>query len=220
MFSENSSGHIFQNDSLLVFFGKKPATLDHLKKEFASLQFCSLHQVHSNICVSAKLGEEQKADAHYTYDRNLALTIKTADCVPLFVFCPTTDTILGIHAGWRGLKDQIIKNSIAKAFPYSNKKLLKVWVGPFIQPLNYEFGKSDLDELKYVSPPIYYVQNAGRFFLDLKAIVVHQLMDCGLDLSLCHFLDIDTFSSEDHYSYRQGKGTDQRLYHFIVNRRG
>lgn len=220
MFIENASGHIFQNDSLLVFFGKKPATLEHLKQEFPSLQFCTLNQIHSSLCVTAKPGEEQKADAHFTYDRNLAVTIKTADCVPLFIYCPTTDTILGIHAGWRGLKDEIIKHSIAKAFPYSNKQLLQTWVGPFIHPLNYEFGKNELEDLRVVSPPIYYAQNAGQYFLDLKAIVSHQLQTCGLDLGRCTYLDIDTFSSKDHYSYREGKGTDQRLYHFIVNRRG
>ncbi|MCB0347316.1 MAG: polyphenol oxidase family protein [Bdellovibrionales bacterium] len=220
MFTETASGHIFQQDSLTVFFGKKLGTLDHLKQEYPSVQFCTLNQYHSDICVSAKTGAEQRADAHFTFDRNLGLAIKTADCVPLFFYCPTTDTILGIHAGWRGLQQEIIKKSLDTAYKYSNKSKIQVWIGPFIHTLNYEFKESELRLLKDVSPKTYYIENQGKTYLDLKAIVSHQLKTCGLSEANCHYLDIDTFSSLDHYSYREGKEQDQRLYHFIVNRRG
>lgn len=220
MFKDTELGHTTENESVLVFFGKKPATLTALQNTYKSYTFSTLHQIHSDICVPAKLGEEQKADAHFTYDRNIALVIKTADCVPLMIHCPTTDTVLAIHAGWRGLKSEIIKKSIQKAYPYSNMSKLQVWIGPFIDVANYEFSKTDIDTLKNVSPTDYYQEKNGNYYLDVGAIVKHQLQQCRLDESRCHFLNIDTFTSQEHYSYRQGKGTDQRLYHFIVNRRG
>ncbi len=220
MFTETSHGHVYQKDSLTVFFGKKSAPLDHIKKEHPSLQFCTLNQYHSDVCLAAKPGGEQKADAHFTFDRNLALTIKTADCVPLFFFCPTTDTVLGIHAGWRGLQSEIIKKSLKIAYPYSDISKIQAWVGPFIHTLNYEFSKNDLDLLKPVSPTTYHIESKGKLFLDLKSITKHQLEGYGIDPKNCHYLDVDTFSSLDHYSYREGKEQDQRLYHFIVNTRG
>ena len=78
-----------------------------------------IHQIHSNKILTitnylkTPKNDEIKADAIVTNQKNLIIGIKTADCVPILLFCPDNDGIIAaIHAGWSGAKDNIISNAI------------------------------------------------------------------------------------------------------------
>ncbi|SJM92015.1 conserved hypothetical protein [Crenothrix polyspora] len=96
-----------------------------------------LQQVHSNIAVdAAKVEPLQQADASYSYAANVVCTVMTADCLPLLVCAEDGSCVAAIHAGWRGLLDGIITNTIT-AMHSDN---LLVWLGPAIGPGCFEVG--------------------------------------------------------------------------------
>ena len=101
-----------------------------------------LNQTHSNRAVKAMATDSPlQADASYTDQPGVVCSVMTADCLPLLV-CATDGTeIAAVHAGWRGLLDGVIDNTIAAL---QNKDFL-VWLGPAIGPNCFEVG-SDVRE--------------------------------------------------------------------------
>ncbi|ESS69036.1 hypothetical protein MGMO_139c00100 [Methyloglobulus morosus KoM1] len=96
-----------------------------------------LSQTHSNRAVKAMAADSPlQADASYTDQPGVVCAIMTADCLPLLVCSDDGIEIAAVHAGWRGLLDGVIDNTIAAL---QNKNLL-VWLGPAIGPNCFEVG--------------------------------------------------------------------------------
>ena len=103
-----------------------------------------LEQVHSTKAIL--LPNEvavPKADASYTFEKNVVCAVMTADCLPLLITDTSGSCIAAIHAGWRGLCDGIIEETIKK-LPAESASLL-VWLGPAIGANVYEIGEEVYD---------------------------------------------------------------------------
>lgn len=97
-----------------------------------------LEQTHTNYCVVAEEEHNRTVDAVITRTKELPLAIMTADCLPI-VLCNKAGTeIAAIHAGWRGLVNGIVENTLAKM--HSCPETLLAWVGPSICHKCYEIG--------------------------------------------------------------------------------
>ncbi|MFN3455112.1 MAG: polyphenol oxidase family protein, partial [Pseudobdellovibrio sp.] len=133
-----------KTDHVLIYFGKAKTTLDDLYKLYPNLIFKSVHQIHSDKCVKAQdiSTPLPQADALYTSDVGVALVIKTADCMPIMVFDQTSKKILAIHAGWKGVVNEITAKSIQAA----DLKDVHVYIGPHITQNSFEV-KSDAEAL-------------------------------------------------------------------------
>lgn len=98
-----------------------------------------INQTHSTIAIEIdhnyKLTE---ADASFTTKTNCICVVNTADCLPLLVCDRDGTAVAAIHAGWRGLLDGIIENTL-DLFPQQPDEIL-VWLGPAIGPTVYEVG--------------------------------------------------------------------------------
>jgi len=104
-----------------------------------SENFFWLQQVHGNKAISADSAFlDPIADAIYTQDPHVACAVQTADCLPLLVCSRTHHCIAAIHAGWKGLANGIIENSIG-ALDCAPDNLL-VWLGPAIGPQAFVVG--------------------------------------------------------------------------------
>jgi polyphenol oxidase len=83
-----------------------------------------------------------EADAVATDRPGIALEIRVADCVPLFVIDPARRVVALAHAGWRGtlagMGARLIE-ALAARFG-SRPSDLRVWIGPCIGPECYEVG--------------------------------------------------------------------------------
>ncbi|MDH5657123.1 MAG: polyphenol oxidase family protein, partial [Spirochaetia bacterium] len=107
-------------------------TRRHKEKEFLSAHFglkqnqiFFLKQEHGNraFYISNESSEENQnlyyaaGDAMYTDSPETALCIRTADCMPVFFSAEKNQKrIIGlIHAGWRGLKNRIIPETLTAA---------------------------------------------------------------------------------------------------------
>lgn len=91
-----------------------------------------LNQTHSNRCVLAEELSDNHADAIVTTKPNTTLAIITADCLPIMLCHQDGYEIAGIHAGWRGLADGIIENTLLKM--QSHPSNILAWIGPAICP--------------------------------------------------------------------------------------
>ena len=89
-----------------------------------------------------------QGDALITRKRGVALTMSTADCVPLLFFDPVNEAIGVAHAGWRGTARGIAAATVAemgKQFG-SRPADIRAGIGPSIGPCCYEVS-DDVQQL-------------------------------------------------------------------------
>lgn len=99
-----------------------------------------LTQVHGTDIFQAEesLSVPPVADGAVSHTRELALTVMTADCLPV-LFCNKAGTVIATaHAGWRGLCAGILEKTI-EAMQVAPDELL-AWIGPTIGPTAFEVG--------------------------------------------------------------------------------
>lgn len=187
-----------------------------------------LNQVHGNRVVdiddfSMNL-TPLSADAHFTTSTTVALAIMTADCVPVMISSSSGEVIAGVHAGWQGLANGIIANTIIAMQNKLNKKdtqYWQAWIGPCIAHQHYEVDDkirtqvlAQLDtqlskttdtltdeqrQRFFTSQP----NKAGHYLADLATIAQVQLALCGLKLDNIYQSGLDSYSNNQFYSYRQ-----------------
>lgn len=99
-----------------------------------------LRQVHGARVVCADTVESPvPADAAFTTTHNVVCAIKIADCMPV-MFCDVGGHVVGVaHAGWRGLQQGVLENTVA-ALGVPPRELL-VFLGPVIGPQAFEVGE-------------------------------------------------------------------------------
>jgi len=97
-----------------------------------------LNQTHSTLAVVVEEDNNRNVDAAITRKQDTPLVILTADCLPI-VLCNTDGSeIAAIHAGWRGLLQGIVQNTLGKM--YTKPQALMAWIGPAICQNCYEVG--------------------------------------------------------------------------------
>lgn len=185
------------------------AYLEYLTESIA-IPVQTLTQPHGNQVVKAAKGQgPQVADACYTDQKNIACAVFTGDCCPIAITSSTQPWATMIHAGWRGLKAQIITQSLSC---YSGKASdLIAWIGPCICQPCYEVDKSmfdwfttiDFDYQQCFQPS---KQNQGKLLFDCRFAAILELEKNGITtishVNSCTFCD----SEKTWYSYRrQGK---------------
>lgn len=103
-----------------------------------------LTQNHScRVIDSQRWGIGEQGDAIISTTPNHVCPILTADCLPILLCTAQGNQVAAIHAGWRGLANGIIEQTIAN-FP-SDKSNLMAWLGPAIGPKQFEVGQEVVD---------------------------------------------------------------------------
>lgn len=97
-----------------------------------------LEQIHGNKVVKAgPMSGVPQADASYTGEPGLVCAVLTADCLPLLLCSMDGVLVAAVHAGWRGLLDGVIRNTVAAL----DRTDLLAWLGPAIGPDRFEVGE-------------------------------------------------------------------------------
>lgn len=142
------------------------------------------------------------ADASVTIDPLVVLAVLTADCLPV-VLVSADGIHRGIaHAGWRGLLNGVLENTVARLRAGEDIPLA-AWLGPCIGKDSFEVG----DEVRaaFVARDAtanqYFVQNPrGRFMADLPGLATQRLTAMGVCVSASL---VDTLTDPRCYSYRR-----------------
>lgn len=218
-FTETELGYTLEKDGFLLFFGNNKATLEHIKNAYPQISFRSVHQKHTDLCISSFAhSEETIADAHFTDKAGVGLVIKTADCLPILGFSKNDNLILAIHAGWRGVENEITKKSIG----LTHAQEIDIFIGPHILQKSFEVDfdvKEQLEKvyLKYSEnfDSSVFVEKEKKFCLDLATIVDQQIKSLKIDYKM-RTLKIDTVTDRRFHSYRRDKDASGRNLSFIA----
>jgi YfiH family protein len=137
-------------------------------------------------------GIQSEADAFITNEKNLPIAIRTADCVPVFIFDPVRRAIGLAHTGWKGTIKSIAAKTVQKMKEnYASRPSdLKVVLGPSIRRCCYTVGKEFHD---YFSGYVHH--RDGFLYADMIAANHDQLLKAGVhdknifdsgDCTCCH----------------------------------
>lgn len=160
-----------------------------------------LNQTHSNTCINIDQSpQNNQGDASYTQQVNKPLVILTADCLPILISHQTAPEIAAIHAGWRGLANGIIENTLAQLSRPAHEYC--AWLGPAICQKCYAVG----DDLRDIFLNRY--EQAASCFYPSKPwnFSLTQMARCILnqhDLQQIDDVKECTFENPMFYSYRR-----------------
>ncbi len=213
---------------------EQKAVVNNRKKLAEALElsignFITLHQMHSSQILKVSLKEANsflsekvtaKGDALITSDP-VALTLFYADCLPIFLIEPQRKVAGLIHAGWRGLKEQIAKKTVEEMvmeFGILPENLF-AWLGPSIDHCCYQVSSDFLDYFQ-ANPESVKKTIDGRVFLNLKSIGYAQLRESGVKKENIKTVPYCTSCQKDFFfSYRRENGETGRQAAILVLRK-
>jgi YfiH family protein len=163
-----------------------------------------LKQTHSTIVVdAASVTVPIEADASVSRTVGAVSVVMTADCLPV-LFCDQQGSVVAAaHAGWRGLCDGVLENTVAAmAVPADS---IMAWLGPAIGPKAFEVGDDVQAEFIRHDPAAvaaFALQANGKWLADLYQLARQRLNRIGISQiyggTECTFSD-----SERYFSYRR-----------------
>lgn len=137
-----------------------------------------------------------ETDGLVTKENNLFLTITVADCFLVYFYDPVMKIIGLVHAGWRGVSKNIVKEAI-KLLEKSGAdvKNLLAGIGPGIRECHFE-----------VREDVAKIFGTKEKFINLSGIIQNQLMELGVKKENIEDSGECTFCLRDKYfSYRRDK---------------
>ena len=103
-----------------------------------------LQQVHGvQVVNAAGVTAPVAADAAYALEPGVVVAVLTADCLPVLLCDRGGRAVAAAHAGWRGLAEGVIEQTIA-AMPAPGAELM-AWLGPAISANAYVVGEEVRD---------------------------------------------------------------------------
>lgn len=181
------------NKSLELFSKEMEINPDHIVK---------MHQTHSSnirwVTQKEKGLRIDDVDGLLTKEKNVYISVITADCIPVLMFDKHNGYSGITHAGWKGVHNGILKAAVNQLVSGgSNPADILVGIGPCIRSCCYNIRKdrADLFGKEYV------YQRNGLDYLDLAKIAKNQLLSVGIlkenieDCGICTFDNKDTLFS-------------------------
>jgi len=174
-------------------------------------------QIHSaNVAIVNHPGIFHETDALISSQKNIFLTVQTADCFPVFLYDPKSATIGLVHAGWRGTRAGILENvfNILKHQLKTEMAHLLAAIGPGLQKECFEVRKDvgALFDEEYLLPH----QDSDKKYLDLFRVIMDRLVNQGIRPENIDAIPACTMCSQDKfYSYRRDKNTSGRMMGII-----
>lgn len=177
-------------------------------------------QTHTNnvaIVTKENMGEFfNETDGLITNEKNIALPIVTADCIPLLFFDPEKKVIANVHSGWRGTVGRIAEIAVKKMIDKydCNPNDIICCIGPAINKCHFEVRQDVKDifekEFNNMLDKRIITKNEEKedsFFVDNT--LINRLMLVNLGLKNENIIDSDictVCNYEKLHSYRRENG--------------
>jgi len=149
-----------------------------------------------------------KADASTSSIPGQVCVVMTADCLPVLITDKQGKHVAAVHAGWRGLDQEIILRCV-ETLPVAPQSLL-AWLGPAIGPQVFEIGNDVRD--RFLQRDSDYIAcfitstNRGKWLMDMYAVARLQLASAQVEQvfggQFCTYTETERF-----YSFRRDKVT-------------
>lgn len=180
------------------------------------------NQVHKNRCavvdspaVVRNWDYNDDYDAFITNQQNVCLTVRVADCLPIYLIEPDAKAIGLIHAGWRSTLLKICENTLEQMQDNFDVEIsnLRAVIGPGLGPECFEIS----EELAILFPSKSILsENNSRPKLDLAHVNLKQLLRSGVKPDNITILSECTHCNPLLYhSFRRSADKNQRMVAFM-----
>ena len=201
-FSDDDTMDIFENRQIL-------ARMWYMD----SKDFIVPHQTHGNAVMviddefqqldsSTKIDSLYGIDATITNLKNIFLCATTADCVPVLIYDKKKEIIAAVHAGWKGIVQGIIENTVSKmksAFQ-SNPADFIVTIGPSISLKNYEIGEDVVSKFEEMNIDLtnasFLNTKTNKLHIDLNQIIHDKLVKLDVPSNQIEKSNLCTFDKD------------------------
>lgn len=179
-------------------------------------------QTHSNHVeiVSSSDKDLSDTDAIITFEKNLWIGIRTADCVPIIIYAPDIRAVAAVHAGWRGTIGRIIERAVNLLQNNGqDPKRLQVIFGPSISVDHYEVSEELAEKFRQAGFSKYVVRKLSqngieyeKSHIDLQQANIEILNELGiknhniLPDDECTFSTLNEAGIPKYQSYRRSNG--------------
>ena len=152
-----------------------------------------MNQIHGDTVVLVEsTSSTPTCDALITTERNLALAVMVADCIPLLL--KSDVAVAAVHVGRKGLMNGVARKTI-DAMRDLGAEVIHSYIGPNICGSCYEVGADIFNEVVSKYPSSDSSNRTGKATLDLVSGLKTDLKDTVLlDLSSCVLEDKNSFS--------------------------
>lgn len=143
------------------------------------------------------------ADGLMTDTPGLGLCFVVADCMPVVVYDPRNKAVALLHAGRRGVEQNILAvalQKMAKEYGTVPKDVL-VGAGPGISADSYVFDQDNEVDKEFWGAD-FKLGNDKKFHMDNKNKLKQQALRLGIPESNIEISQIDTYTSKDYFSHR------------------
>lgn len=171
-----------------------------------------LNQTHSNLAIEI---DNSTTDIIHDYDatltriKNIVCTVMTADCLPILLTDINGSFVSAIHAGWRGVANNIISNAVN--LTNVRPKDILAYIGPAICQKHFEIGYEVFDiftQLNSHNQQFFIKKDNNKFDCDLAAIAKLQLINQGILANNITQSDECTYCNDKlFYSFRRNSIT-------------
>lgn len=180
-----------------------------------------MHQVHDvKIAVVERSDMKQEeldgCDAIMTNLPNVAVGVRTADCIPVLLYDPVKKAAAAVHSGWRGTVSKISRNVVYKmrsTYDTDPSDLLAV-IGPGICMDCFQVGEEvalkfkeagfNLDAVWEFRGPKTGVDMGGGHHINLQEACRQTLVECGVKSGNIQISELCTYEDNSLlYSARQ-----------------
>lgn len=173
-----------------------------------------MEQIHSNTVTVVDGPREgggpvEATDALVTTQRELALAVLVADCVPVLLSDTEAGVIAAVHAGRMGARNGIVKKTVEKMIELgATPANIHALMGAAASGRNYEVPDSMAHDVEARLPGSIARTAKGTTGLDVRAGLLRQLLSLGVQM-----IDSDprcTIADEDFFSYRREGATGRQ----------
>lgn len=180
------------------------------------------NQIHSNTVkyvTEADIGNTYDCDGLVSDKKGVVLAVRTADCVPILLYCEKCAA--AVHAGWRGTANSIQINAVNEMVRLgADPKEIKAAIGACIHKCCYEVGGDFCDSLYELlgrELALRHIEKRGdRVYCDLVALNKEMLISAGIrEENIIASLDCTCCNSELYFSHRASKGKRGVMSAFI-----
>jgi YfiH family protein len=192
-------------------------------------QFLAVNQVHGDAIFIIKphgsyfsTRDELNYDAIVTSRADLAICIKTADCVPVFIVDQVKKVIAVVHAGWKGsalgISAKVIR-LMQKQYGCLPQDILAA-IGPSIGKCCYEVDQITADTFRKQNNSDLFLQQGkkkDKWILDLAEANRRQILEAGVQESNVDVAGCCTACNQDmFFSHRGSGGITGRQVNFMM----
>lgn len=203
----NEYSNAVVEDYLTQIYNETGAGKFVLMEQIHSARFEEISALRFKRTGSISVMTIKDCDGIYTRRKGLALSVKTADCMPVFVIAG--DIYAAIHMGWRGAQKRIVEKFIKRVLLKKGIRLDEISIisGPHIMDCCYSVGNDLLNEFKKGGYNLrnIFIKRDAKIFLSLKNALTEQLDSCGIPIENRKNTDLCTSCLNSiFYSHRRG----------------